>query len=84
MPDSPEKETTIKVLQQLMAESEKGEEADQEAVKSLIEKAADVLPDIAEIAINTLINPASGVTTLVKKVAERAVESQKDDDQCRE
>ena len=43
-------------------------------------KAADVLPDIAEIAINTIINPASGVTTLVKKVAERAVESQKDDD----
>jgi len=74
MPDSPEKEITIKMLQQLMTESEKGEDADKEAVKGLIAKVAQVLPDVAEIAINTIINPASGVTTLVQKVVENIVD----------
>lgn len=32
---------------------------------------------MAEIAINTLINPASGVATLVQKVAVRMAESRK-------
>ncbi len=74
MPDSPEKEITVRMLQQLMTESEKGEEADKEAIKGLVGKVAKVLPDIAEIAINTIINPASGVTTLVQKVVENVVD----------
>lgn len=38
---------------------------------------AGLAPDVAEIAINTLINPASGVATLGQKVAVRMAESRK-------
>jgi hypothetical protein len=69
-----------KMLEQLMAESEKGEDADEGAVEELVQNVAEVLPDVAEIAINTMINPASGLTTLVQKVAERVADSRKDED----
>ena len=36
------------------------------------------MPDIAEIVVNTIINPASGVTTLIQKVAQRVAKSQKE------
>lgn len=66
------------MLQQLVAESEKGDEADEGAVEDLVKNVAEVLPDVAEIAINTMINPASGLTTLVQKVAQRVAESQRE------
>jgi len=42
----------------------------------MVETVVKVLPDVAEITINTMINPASGLLTLVQKVAKRAKEAQ--------
>ncbi|MCP4541497.1 MAG: hypothetical protein GY832_30570 [Chloroflexi bacterium] len=78
LPDSPEKESMVETLEKLKAESEKGDDADEGAVEELIQNVAEVLPDVAEIAINTMVNPASGLTTLVQKVAKRVAD--KDDD----
>ncbi|MDY6877856.1 MAG: hypothetical protein SWK90_16865, partial [Chloroflexota bacterium] len=76
MPDSPEKELVIETLQQLAMETQKGEEAEEGKVADMVETVAKALPDVAEITINTMINPASGLLTLVQKVAERVKGSQ--------
>ena len=46
-------------------------------MEEIVKNVTGLVPDVAEIAINTLINPASGLTTLVQKVAVRIAESQK-------
>jgi len=52
-------------------ETRKGEEAEEGKVTDMVETVVKVLPDVAEITINTMINPASGLLTLVQKVAKR-------------
>ena len=78
MPDSPEKELVIETLQQLAMETQKGEEAEESKVADMVETVVKALPDVAEITINTMINPASGLLTLVQKVAERIKGSQEE------
>lgn len=72
LPDSPEKEKLLEMLKILEG---KGEDADETEVEGLVHNVVGVLPDAAEIIISTLINPASGVTTLVQKVAGRIASS---------
>lgn len=67
----PDSESKTKLLANLKALEEKTEDADETEVEGIIHSVTEVAPDVAEIAINTLINPASGVTTLVQKVAMR-------------
>ncbi len=74
LPDSPEKTKLIETLKVLES---KGEDADETEVEGLMQNVVEVLPDAAEIVISTLINPASGVTTLVQKVASRIASSKK-------
>ena len=74
LPDSEEKK---KLLENLKALESKNNEDDEAGVEEIIKNVAGLVPDVAEIAINTLINPASGLTTLVQKVAVRIAESQK-------
>ncbi|MBK9208449.1 MAG: hypothetical protein IPL71_09155 [Anaerolineales bacterium] len=59
----PEKTKLIETLKVLES---KGEDADETEVEGLMQNVVEVLPDAAEIVISTLINPASGVTTLVQ------------------
>ena len=74
LPDSPEKE---KLLENLKALEGKTDEDDESGVEEIVKNVAGLVPDVAEVAINTLINPASGVATLVQKVAARIAGSQK-------
>ncbi len=74
LPDSPEK---IKLIETLKILEGKGDDADEAEVEGLMQNVVEVLPDAAEIIISTLINPASGVTTLVQKVASRIASSKK-------
>jgi hypothetical protein len=53
-----------------------GQEPDEEAVKAasqtLALNAPDLLTDMADVALATLANPAAGVVTLVRKIAQKA------------
>ncbi len=73
MPDSPEKEMILQTLQQLAEEIQKGEEAKEGAVADMVKTVVKVLPDMAEITISTMINPAGGLLSLAKKVASKVV-----------
>lgn len=74
LPDSEEKK---KLLENLKALESKKNDDDETGVEEIVKNVAELVPDMAEVAINTLINPASGLTTLVQKVAVRIAESQK-------
>lgn len=74
LPESDEKK---KLLDNLKALETKKDEDDESGVEEIVKNVAGLIPDVAEIAINTLINPASGLTTLVQKVAVRIADSQK-------
>ncbi len=67
----PDSEAKTKLLANLKTLEEKTDDADEAEVEGIIQSVTEYAPDVAEIAINTLINPASGVTTLVQKVAMR-------------
>ncbi|MBN8581066.1 MAG: hypothetical protein J0L96_10375 [Anaerolineae bacterium] len=74
LPDSEEK---TKLLENLKALESKTDESDEVEVEGIIQNVVEYAPDVAEIAISTLINPASGVTTLVQKIAMRMSEGKK-------
>jgi hypothetical protein len=68
MPDSPERDLVLQTLQELAVETQK-DEAEKEKIQNMVKTVVEVLPDVAEVTINTMINPASGLMTLVRKVA---------------
>lgn len=70
----PDSDAKTKLLENLKSLENQSEDADETAVEGIIKNVVDYAPDVAEVAINTLINPASGVTTLVQKVAKRLSE----------
>ncbi|NOH01592.1 MAG: hypothetical protein HND47_06310 [Chloroflexi bacterium] len=74
LPDSDAKTKLIENLKALEAQTDDGDET---AVEGIIHNVVEYAPDVAEVAINTLINPASGVTTLVQKVAMRIASNKK-------
>ncbi len=74
LPDSAEKTKLLENLKTLEGKTDTDEES---GVEEIITSVTGLLPDVAEIAINTLINPASGLTTLVQKVAVRLAAGQK-------
>lgn len=67
----PDSDAKTKLLENLKALESKSDDSDETEVEGIIQNVVEYAPDVAEIAINTLINPASGVTTLVQKVAMR-------------
>lgn len=73
----PDSDAKTKMLENLKALEAKTDESDETEVEGIIQSVTEFAPDVAEIAINTLINPASGVTTLVQKVALRLADSKK-------
>lgn len=63
------------VKQAAQAEVVQGQAPDEKAVtaaaKSLAVDAPDILTDMADVALATLTNPASGVITIIRKIAEK-------------
>ncbi|MDO9301714.1 MAG: hypothetical protein Q7T89_10035, partial [Anaerolineales bacterium] len=73
----PDSEAKTKLLENLKSLETKTDESDETEVEGIIQNVTEFAPDVAEIAISTLINPASGLTTLVQKVAMRIAEGKK-------
>ena len=76
MPESEEKQMVVEAMAKIEAEAAKGDDGDENTLEDTIKTVVGILPDVAEIAINTAINPVSGVTTLLQKVAKRVVAGQ--------
>lgn len=76
VPSSPNKQMAEVAVQGLKTEAEKAEKADESAVEQWFTHLLAMLPDIGEVAINTFINPISGLSTVFQKVAQKAKEIQ--------
>lgn len=63
------------------AENEKGEEANEKVVRLSFRTLARMAPDILDVAIATFANPLLGISTVVKKIAEKAEAETKGDDE---
>jgi hypothetical protein len=70
--ESPEKAMAQTAVQGLEAEAAKGEDADEGKVQKWVDFLGEMAPDIWEVAVDTFTNPIKGVSTVFKKVAERA------------
>ena len=73
-PETPpeDKEELKTNIEELKGEAEKGDDADETFLSRRLRNIARIAPDIAEIVLATLANPAAGFAMIVKKVAERA------------
>ena len=71
-PEGPKKTMVQTAVQELEAESAKGEKAEEGKVQEWFEVLAGMAPDIWEVAVDTFTNPIKGLSTVFKKVAEKA------------
>lgn len=62
-------------VQEFKTEANKGEEADESFLARRLRNIERIAPDIGEVLIATVANPAAGFALIVKKVAERATKS---------
>ncbi len=70
--ESPEKVMAQTAVQGLEAEASKREEAQEGNVQKWIDILGNMAPDIWEVAVDTFTNPVKGLSTVFKKVAEKA------------
>jgi hypothetical protein len=71
MPEGPAKDDAKGAVNKLEAEARKGKQADEGRVRRLLTFLVEASPDVWDVAINTLVNPITGVGTVFKKIAER-------------
>jgi hypothetical protein len=67
-----DKEELAGVVQQVEAEAAKGEAANPAKVERWLGNLAAMAPDILDVTVACLTNPAAGVAAVIRKVAERA------------
>lgn len=72
VPDEASRTVAQTALKTLEDEAMKGDSAQETTVQSWINFLAGAAPDIAEVAIDTFVNPVKGFSTIIRKVAERA------------
>ena len=69
----PEDKEDLKAnLAEVQAETGKGEQADETFLSRRLRNIQRIAPDIPEVMLTTLANPASGFATIVRKIAARA------------
>lgn len=73
--DPIDKGDLISDIQGVHAEAVKGEQADETSLERLLRNIGRMAPDILEVVLAALVNPASGLVTAVRKVAERVREA---------
>jgi hypothetical protein len=73
-PEDPnvDKDEIAESIQKIEQEAAKGEEANPNKVEQWLKTLATMAPDILEVTTACLLNPAAGVATVIKKVAEKA------------
>ena len=70
--DTPKKTMAAVAVRGLEEEANKGEHVDESKVEEWFTTLMAMLPDIGEVAINTFINPISGLSTVFQKIANKA------------
>lgn len=73
-----QKAVAQQALEKLDQEAQKGESANEAEVQQWFHVLATMLPDIAEVAIDTFLNPIKGVSTVFRKIAAKAREQHQD------
>ncbi len=71
-----QKAVAQQALEKLDHEAQKGESADEAEVQQWFQVLATMLPDIAEVAIDTFLKPIKGLSTVFRKIAAKAREQQ--------
>lgn len=64
-----DKEEIIEVVQELLAEANKAEQADEIIIKRRLRSISRMAPDILDVIIETFKNPISGIVTVIRKIA---------------
>ena len=59
-------------VEEFKAEADKGEQADESFLARRLRNIERIAPDIGEVLLATIANPAAGFALIVKKVADRA------------
>jgi hypothetical protein len=70
-----DKEEIVETVQRIEQETAKGEEANPAKVDRWLSTLSDMAPDIGEVVLSTLTNPAAGIATVIRKIAEKAKEA---------
>ncbi len=73
-PEDPDvdREELASTVEKIQTEAARGEEANPNKVERWLKFLAGMAPDIFEVAVATLTNPAAGVATVIRKIAEKA------------
>jgi hypothetical protein len=72
MPDGAERNVAESALKSLETEARKGEAASESQVQRWMNFLADTAPDAWEVAVDVFTNPIKGVSTIFRKIAEKA------------
>ncbi len=72
LPDGPDKAVAQSAIQALETEAHKGEQVDESSLHKWLNFLAETAPDVWEVVIDTFLHPIKGLSTIFKKVAERA------------
>ena len=75
-PEDPQvdKEEITQAVQRIEQETVKGEEANPGKVERLLTTLSGMAPDIGEVILASLTNPAAGIAAVIRKVAQKAKE----------
>jgi hypothetical protein len=73
-PEDPkvEKQEIAETVQKIETEAAKGDKASPDKVERWLKNLVMMAPDILDVTVATLLNPAAGVATVIRKVAEKA------------
>ena len=69
--DATERQDLIAEVDEIKDEVAKGEQANESFLSRRLRNLKKMAPDIAEVALATLANPAAGVAVIVQKVAKK-------------
>lgn len=69
--NSAQKMVAQTAVDNLLAEADKGETADASVVEQWLVMLVNMAPDIAEVALDTFVNPIKGISTVFKKIAQK-------------
>lgn len=72
-----DKEEITETVQRIEQETARGEEANAGKVERWLKNVIEMAPDIGEVVISCLTSPATGIATVIRKIAEKAKAEQK-------
>lgn len=70
-----EREDLKAAVEEFKTESQRGEKADKTFLSRCLRNIKRIAPDIADVMLSTIANPAAGFAMVIQKVAKRAKES---------